>query len=133
MLTPRDDGWHFFDIVKQGQLSDHLVAAVGLARVLAEPGGHEHGVLAMADEHTRQLLFPEMFTRDELLARRRLGHFVSSKALNGDMHVHNPQPLPNIIAQGHLLPPDQWRHGETDTLDQLVQLNDLLQGGTAHA
>jgi hypothetical protein len=133
MRTPRDDGWHFFDMVKQNNLSEHLTAAMDLTRIHAQPDGEDLAKEFMADQANLRLIFPNMLTHDVLIAKQKLGHFVTSRVLNGDLHVRNPQLLPNIVAQGHLLPPAEWKQGETETLAHLINLAKLISGGTDNA
>lgn len=125
MATPRDDGWHFFDMVKQENLADHLVSVLDLVRAISSDDIRKVRQLMM-DSSTLQALFPNMIASVDLHARQRLGHFITAHAVNGDLHVRNPQLLPNIIAQGHLLPPEQWRLGEQETIEQLILLGELL-------
>ena len=90
--------------------------AAGLRRELAKCGPEE--VAAIARDIG--------LSTDELESRRKLGRFITSRQLTGDFHVRNPQLLPNIIGQGHLLQPDEWRAGEDQTFETLEKLGKLL-------
>ena len=127
MHTPADDGWHFFDMVKQQNFPNHLVAIRGIIRALCLPNGAQVAEAMMDDEAIHQHLFPNQLSGDVLRAIQKAGHFIMARELNGDIHVRNPQLLPNIIEQGHLLPPDEWRKSEVETLGHLERLNSLLE------
>lgn len=127
MHTPADDGWHFFDMVMQRDFPNHLIAVRGIIRALCLPNGAQVAEAMMDDEAIHQRLFPNQLSGDELRAIQEVGHFIVARELNGDIHVRNPQLLPNIIEQGHLLPLDEWRESEAETLGHLERLNNLLE------
>lgn len=119
MQTPLDDGWHLFDLVKHRNLLAHLDT---LQKLL-------EGKAVLSDESTRRLLFPELLTSGELERRRQVGRFVGRSILQDGMHTRNPQLLPGIIAQGHLLPPNQWRHSPEATFKHLARLGEIITLG----
>lgn len=133
MHTPEDDGWHFFDIVKQRNLAEHLVAVMGLVKDLQHPDGTQQAEDLISDEVAMRQLFPNLLTKEELQMRQKLGHFVASCELNGDIFVRNPQLLTDIVGQGHLLPPEEWRKSEAETIGHLLQLGNLLERRDSHA
>jgi hypothetical protein len=118
MRTPRDDGWHFFDIINQANFNAHIDATMA---VLRTPGRAD----ITANVHQ---LFPEMLTRDQLVAAHKIGRFALQTPINGELHVRNPQLLPNILQQGHLLPLERWRSGEEATIAHLKTMHGLLNG-----
>lgn len=127
--TPRDDGWHFFDLVKQENFTEHLVLVKELLQLMVN---HKFANLAsslLANEQTLRILFPNIFTRDELEEKKKTGHFIGLEKLNGDFHVRNPQLLPNIIEQGHLFPIQQWHGAPEEILNLLLQLGQLFEKG----
>lgn len=127
MHTPADDGWHFFDMVKQQNFPNHFVAVRGIIRALSLANGAQAAEAMMNDDAIHRSLFPNQLSGDELRTMQEIGHFIAARELNGDVHVRNPQLLPNIIEQGHLLPPDEWRESEAETLGHLERLNSLLE------
>jgi hypothetical protein len=128
MHTPRDDGWHFFDIINQEKLPEHLTAVMGLIRLLEREDGQRLAEEFLSEPATQQVLFPQIVTTEELQACKREGRFISTEKLNGDVHVRNPQLLPNIVGQGHLRLPQQWRGGEVETMTHLLRLQQLMEG-----
>jgi hypothetical protein len=130
METPRDDGWHIFDMVKQHNLQEHLRAVRELLAIVSKDGLKDLATSFLADEGNLKTLFPELLTTEELELRRKLGRFVTSKHLNGDFHVRNPQLLPSIIGQKHLLPPHEWRLSQDETYEILEELGNMaIEGG----
>lgn len=130
MHTPHDNGWHFFDIVKQRNIDEHLAATLqAITAATQEEQNNSGGV----DEDTLRLLFPDALTQEALHAAQKMGRFVASSHINGDLHVRNPQSLPNIVAQGHLLPPHKWRAGEKETIEHLQTLHKTIEGAADNA
>lgn len=127
MRTPRDDGWHLFDIVTQHNLPDHLQATMELVRAEDHSRPEARVKEILADPERRSLLFPEAISTDELLRLKQLGRFVVARDFGGELHSRNPQLLPTIIKQGHLRHPDTWKLGEQATLNLFVQLNALFE------
>lgn len=127
MQTPRDDGWHFFDLVKQQDLENHLLAVSEILTLLGQPNFEHLASAFLSDENILKLVFPNIFTTEELEQRRSEGHFIGNSKLNGDFHVRNPQLMPNIIGQGHLLPPEDWQGSQKEAFALLIQLEKLLK------
>lgn len=127
MFTPKDDGWHFFDLVKQDDLENHLLAVSELLELLTQPQFEELATGFLSDENMVALLFPSIFTTQELEQKRSVGHFVGNSKLSGEFHVRNPQLLPNIIGQGHLLPQEEWQGTKQQVFNLLLQLEALLE------
>jgi hypothetical protein len=118
MRTPRDDGWHFFDMVEQTNFDSHIDATMTLLHVPEQQPTTED----------LQRLFPSMLTHDELVRARKAGHFVTNTQINGELFVRNPQLMPDIVKQGHLLPPSDWRDGEAATIGHLKTMHRILKG-----
>lgn len=130
MHTPSQDGWHFFDIAKQPSIEEHLPAMLELAKLAARDNFIAEATDFLADENRLKAAFPNALSSDELRDKQKLGHFIATKAIDGTFHSSNPQLLPSIIRQGHLRPPVLWKHGEEETLDQLLHLNKLIKRST---
>jgi hypothetical protein len=125
--TPGDDGWHIFDIVRQpGEINAHLTAVMGLVRAMRSPDGGEKVKTLLGDAVVAHDIFPNAVRSETLLGALAAGHFLPDTHLNGDLHTRNPQLLPAIIAQGHILPPEHWRDGEHATLTHLVKLANMM-------
>lgn len=118
MHTPNDDGWHFFDIVEQDNFDTHIHAIMDLLHTPEQEQTFEN----------LQQLFPTMLMRDELITAQKTGHFITNSQIDGELHVRNPQILLDVIKQGHLLPPQDWRDGEIVTLESLKIIHRLLKG-----
>lgn len=129
MSTPKDDGWHFFDLVKQEHITDHLEVVRELLLLLDRPNFHQLASTILADQNSLNLMFPKLVSTDDLEKKRATGHFIGSKKLNGEFHVRNPQLLPNIIGQNHISNPNQWRGNPEDAFALLIKLNKLLKEG----
>ena len=129
MSTPKDDGWHFFDLVKQADLTNHLLVVKELINLCCQPNFSALAAALLSDESTLRLVSPQIFSTQDLEQKRQTGHFVGDQRLNGDFHVRNPQLLPNIVGQGHLRPISQWQGQPEDSLSLLVELGELLQEG----
>lgn len=117
MRTPVDDGWHFFDMIEQKNFEAHIEATLDAL--------HSPKHRPTPDE--LKILFPEMITYSELSSAHKIGRFVTQKEINGDLHVRNPQLLPSIIKQGHLMPPEKWRSDENTTIGHLKAMHQLLK------
>lgn len=126
MSTPDDDGWHFFDLVKHDHLSSHIPAVIELARMAMFPDFDARAQEYLSGEMILQAVFPNMLTTDELEARRKIGRFVTTTRIDGEFHVTNPQLLPTIISQGHLLPVDEWRRPVDEIVDILLRIGQLF-------
>lgn len=112
MSTPRDDGWHVFDIVQQPDLDRHIA----LLQAALHTSGNERG------------LFPGGFSTGELNHLQTQGKFVAANGhIDGEWHTKNPQLLPRIIAAGHVEPIDKWAN-ENEVFDTLLRMGELLQG-----
>lgn len=129
MHTPDDDGWHFFDIVKQTNIDDHLLALRGLLRVAGTSDFENRAAQMLRDPDTIETLFPHRIPTDQLRDKQKQGKFLARGAITGTFHSTNPQLLPNIIQQGHITPPDRWKMGEIETLASLVRLHKLVMKG----
>lgn len=118
MHTPKDDGWHFFDMVEQTDFDSHISATM---KLLHTPDQEQTA-------EDLQRLFPSTLTHNELVRAQKTGHFVTSTQINGELHVRNPQLMPDIIKQGHLLHPRDWRAGEAATIEHIKTMHELLAG-----
>lgn len=118
MRTPQDDGWHFFDMVEQKNFDAHIDATMKLL----------HAPEQRPTTEDIQQLFPDILTHDELVGAQNAGHFVTNTQINGELHVRNPQLIPSIVQQGHLMPPQAWRDGEDATIKQLKIMHEILKG-----
>lgn len=129
MKTPRDDGWHFFDLVKQENLSEHLVVVKQLLSFLGEPNFSSLASSILVNEESLKLLFPKMITTEVLEGLRSSGHFVGDKKLEGKFHVKNPQLFHTIVGQGHLLSPEDWKKQPDEVFELLIKLSKILKKG----
>ena len=120
MRTPRDDGWHFFDMVEHANFDAHINATMELLHAPEQ----EQAIVDL------QRLFPNMLTNNELVRAQKTGHFVTNTQINGELHVRNPQLMPDIVKQGHLLHPRDWRAGEIATIGHLKTMHEILKGET---
>lgn len=111
MRTPRDDGWHLFDIVQQPNLEGHLQA---VERALHDPGCEKE-------------LFGSAVSSRELRALESRGEFISAGEICGEWHSKNPQLLPRIIAVGHVEPIEHWAN-TNEVFDTLLRMGELLNG-----
>lgn len=118
MHTPRDDGWHFFDMVEQSNFDAHISATIELLHLSEQEQTPED----------LQRLFPTILTHDELVGAQKTGHFVTSTQINGEIHVRNPQLLPSVIKQGHILHPRDWRAAEGVAIEHLKTMHRILRG-----
>lgn len=118
MHTPVDDGWHFFDMVEQANFSSHIDVVL---EMLHSPDGR-------LPVSKLPVLFPEFVTHDELVAAQKVGRFIAQRVIEGELHVRNPQLLPNVVAEGHLLHPRDWRDGHETTVEHLKSMNKILRG-----
>lgn len=130
MVTPRDDGWHFFDLVNQKNIEDHLVVVQAMLELLQSPVLNRLAAAFLSDEQVLHAMFPELLSADELSDLQRTGRFITRKEITGGFHVHNPQLLPTIIGQNHVLKPEEWRASQKDVFSLLVHINQLLRKGT---
>jgi hypothetical protein len=125
MHTPREDGWHIFDIIRQPNLERHLETVYKL--LLAQRSGSESAIHEIfANEAMVRLLFPHLLTKQEMQKKERADRFIASTAISGRFHTANPQLLPNIVKCGHLLPIDEWSNGPEHVFDTLLQLGKLF-------
>lgn len=129
METPKDDGWHFFDIVNQDNIEDHFSVVTEILRLLQLPN-FEHLIASfLSNEDVLQSMFPQLMPADDLLDQQKSGHFLARRNINGGFHVRNPQLLPNIVGQNHLLTPLEWKANSDEVFRLLIQINRLLQKG----
>lgn len=128
MQTPRDDGWHIFDLVKQDDLANHLHVVLQLIDLLTEPNFFELAAAMLADESVLKIVFPQVITSQELEEKRETGHFVSQVKLNGGFHTRNPQLLPAVIQQGHVDHPGKWRLPQEEVFELLISMSKMLKG-----
>jgi hypothetical protein len=129
METPKDDGWHFFDIVDQDHIEDHFSVVKEILGLLQLPN-FEHLITSfLSNEDVLQVMFPQLMPADDLLDKQKSGHFLARRSINGGFHVRNPQLLPNIIGQNHLLAPPEWKAHSDEVFKLLIQINQLLQKG----
>ncbi len=112
MCTPRDDGWHIFDIVQQPDLEQHLM---GVQHALHHP-------------ECESKIFAGRLTSDELRTRAQNGGFVANGEIKGSEHAHNPQLLSRIVAAGHVDPIEKWRGDEDEVFNTLLAMGEILQG-----
>lgn len=112
MSTPRDDGWHIFDIVQHPDLERHLE---NLQRALHCPE-HEGELFAnsVSSSDLRRLQSEEKFVANQ-------------EEINGEWHIKNPQPLPRIVAAGHVKPIKNW-HDENEVFDTLLRMGKIING-----
>lgn len=129
MVTPIDDGWHFFDMVQPQAAADHFLALKEFLELMNQSGFENLAALALSDESMLQALFPQLIATDVIRDLQQSGHFIARGPLRGDFHVRNPQLLPNIIGQDHVLEPKHWRGAMTFVLSQLMLLNFMLKEG----
>ncbi len=112
MHTPRDDGWHIFDIVRQPDLEHHL-----------------HGVQhALHHPECESKIFAGTLTSDELRKRAQNGAFIANGEIKGSEHAHNPQLLSRIVAAGHVEPIEKWRGDEDEVFKTLLAMGEILKG-----
>jgi len=112
MRTPHDDGWHIFDIVQQPDLERHME---NLQRALHH------------SEHEKAL-FTGSISTDALIKLQVEERFVTTrKEINGEWHIKNPQPLPQIIAAGHVEPIENWPN-ENEVFDTLLRMGKIING-----
>ncbi len=130
MVTPKDDGWHFFDLVKQGDIANHLLVLSEILKLIGRPNFPQLANAILADEKTLRLMFPQVITAREILELQSTGHFIGQLKTEGGFQVRNPQLLPNIIGQKHLLPPSEWRGDRDEVFELLLALNQLLAKGS---
>lgn len=129
METPRDDGWHFFDIVNQDNIENHFIAVKEILRLLSHPNFGQLAVSFLSDEDVLRAMFPQLMPADDLLAQQKSGHFLARRSINGGFHVRNPQLLPNIVGQNHLLAPTEWKADSDEVFALLIRLNQLQKKG----
>lgn len=129
MRTPRDDGWHFFDIVDQASIEEHLLVVKELLRLLTLPQSERLTASFLQNQEVLTTLFPQLVPADELRDQQRSGRFLAKKEIPDGLHVRNPQLLPNIIEQNHLLSPAEWRARSDEVFALLLHINSLLQKG----
>lgn len=129
MSTPKDDGWHFFDLLNQHDLENHLIVVKEILGLIDEPDFTKLASNILANEDNLRLMFPKFMTKQAIENLRESGHFISNKKLNGGFHVRNPQLMPNIIGQGHLAKMDQWLGDPEEAFALLLQINELLKKG----
>lgn len=129
MRTPQDDGWHFFDIANQENITDHLLVVTEIINLIGKSNFNQLATSILTDETNLHLLFPHLLSTQDLEEKRLSGHFLGSKKLVGTFHVRNPQLLPNIIGQNHISKPSDWRGSIEEAFIPLVQLNHLLKKG----
>lgn len=127
MRTPKDDGWHFFDLVKQQNIDAHFLIVRELLTLIELPEFSQLALSFLSDEKTLRTMFPQVIPADELSDRQKTGHFVPKGKLNGGFHVRNPQLLPNIIGQRHLSSPKEWLASQDEVFALLVSINQMLQ------
>lgn len=118
MQTPSDDGWHFFDLIDQVNFDAHIDAVMPMLHM-------PHRIVETND---LQRLFPNMLTSEQLIDAQKIGRFVAQTQISGELHVRNPQLLPNIIGQNHLLSPEHWQSDEETTINHLKTMHELLKG-----
>lgn len=111
MCTPRDDGWHVFDIVKQPDLKEHL----------------QNVERALLDPECEKELFAGGVHRHELQAMQKQGKFMATNEIQGEWHSRNPQLLPRIIEVGHVRPIKEWSN-KNEVFDTLLRMGELLKG-----
>lgn len=129
METPKDDGWHFFDIVDQDNIEDHFLVVKEILKLLQLPN-FEHLITSfLSNENVLRVMFPQLMPADDLLDQQKSGHFLARRNINGGFHVRNPQLLPNIIGQNHLLTPSEWKAHSDEVFRLLIQINTFLQKG----
>ena len=130
MATPRDDGWHFFDMLNQSDIENHLLVVEEIIKLMAEAEFKQLAGAFLAKENNLALMFPQLIAKEELLALEKTGHFITNTIINGDFHVRNPQLLPNIIGQNHLIHPEFWQTPATEAFALLIKINHLLTKGS---
>jgi hypothetical protein len=129
MTTPKDDGWHIFDMINQANIEDHFLVVREIIKLMAKPEFKQLATSFLAIEDNLNLMFPQLFAKDELLDLQKTGHFIANITINGDFHVRNPQLLPNIIGQNHLISPEFWPTPATEAFALLIHINQLLKKG----
>lgn len=129
MKTPRDDGWHFFDMVDQDNIENHFIVVGEILKLLSLPNFEQLAPSFFKDEDVLRVMFPRLIPADDLLDQQKSGHFLARRSINGGFHVRNPQLLPNIIGQNHLLTPSEWKANSNEVFALLIQINQLLKRG----
>lgn len=114
MKTPRDDGWHIFDIVQQEDLATHL-------------GDLQH---ALHHPECEARLFSRAISGDELRKKQRAGTFIANNGSDMQgLHSKNPQLLPRIVQAGHMNPPNKWHGGEDAVFSLLLEIGQIIRNG----
>jgi len=129
MRTPRDDGWHFFDLVKQNNIEDHFLVVQEILKLLNNQDFSQLTAALLSNENNLRLMFPQVISGQELRELEEEGYFLTKGKINGGFHVRNPQLMPNIIGQGHLDHPRDWRSDQSTVFGLLVGINKLLKKG----
>jgi hypothetical protein len=129
MKTPRDDGWHFFDMVNQANIENHLLVVKELISLMAQSEFKQLASTFLAKENNLKFMFPQLVAKEDLLDLQKSGHFVAKAEIIGDFHVKNPQLLANIIGQNHLMSPEFWQTPATEAFALLIKINHLLKKG----
>ncbi len=129
MHTPRDDGWHFFDMVNQQQIEDHLEIVKEVLRLIGLSKSEQMLNAFLQDNKIQSKLFPQFLTADDLLDQQKQGRFIAQNEIGEGWFVRNPQLLPSIIQQNHLLRPEKWNVRIDEVFSLLIQINRLLQKG----
>lgn len=127
METPRDDGWHFFDIVNQDHIENHFAVVQEILRLFQLPNYEQMATIFLSNEEVLNMMFPQLMRADDLRNQQKSGHFLARKEINQGFHVRNPQLLPNIIGQNHLLKPDEWKASSDEVFALLIHISQLLQ------
>lgn len=130
MNTPVDDGWHFFDMVDQGDLRVHFEVVKEILRTIGEPDFNQLASAILTDKDNLRAMFPKLISSQAVESLKESGHFLGSKKLGKGFHVRNPQLMPNIIGQGHLAKMDQWLGEPEEAFALLAQINKLLKKET---
>lgn len=129
MHTPKDDGWHFFDMVNQENIENHFEIVREILSLLGKPKFSKLAGEILSNEKSLRLMFPKAISTDEIRDFQISGHFIGDQKLNGEFHVKNPQLLPNIIGQKHLMHPADWRGKQEESFALLIKLSNLLKKG----
>ena len=127
MMTPRDDGWHFFDLLKHEDTEQHFKVLTKLLMTISDTEFKELASIFLSDEEMLRTLFPGLISADELNDLEKTGHFLSKREIKGGFHVKNPQLMPNIIEQGHLLKIKDWKATPEEVFPLLMGITQLLK------
>lgn len=127
MNTPIDDGWHFFDMVDQGDLSAHFSVVKEILNIIGESDFNQLASAILSNSDNLRAMFPKLISSQTVESLKESGHFLGTKELSKGFHVRNPQLMPNIIGQGHLAKMNEWLGEPEEAFALLAQINKLLK------